>query len=69
MEGAWRNVDGGVRTLKNARENIKDDTTKELFLGLMLAFEGLKIALQIMPHRIERLHQKVDRIEKKIGSG
>jgi hypothetical protein len=68
IEGAWRNVDGAVRTLRNAQKNVKDDSTKELFMGLILAFDGLTTALKIMPYRIERLHQKVDRIEKKIGS-
>ena len=65
---AIQSIKSGIDTLTEARKSATDETTKALILGLMLMSDGLKIALEIMPHRIERLHHKTDRIEKKIGS-
>jgi len=69
IDYAFRNVDAAYRTVEERlKAGVKDDAIKDLFLALGLALEGLRVTLEIVPHRIERLHQKIDRIEKKIGS-
>jgi len=69
IDSAFRNIDSGSRTISmRLKARIKDETEKDLFMALGLMMEGLKIFLEVVPHRIERLHQKIDRIEKKIGS-
>lgn len=69
IDYAFSNVDSAYRTVgERLKAGIKDDTTRDLFMALGLALEGLRVTLEIIPHRIERLHQKIDRIEKKIGS-
>ena len=68
VDYAIRNIASGQRHWKSALNRATDENTKDLLYGLLLISEGLKVALEIMPHRIERLHQKIDRVEKKLGS-
>ena len=55
-------------SLNAVRHTTKDKEIGELAKGLFSLSYGLRVALDILPERIERLHQKIDRIEKKIGS-
>ena len=71
----------GWPDFQNAIDNAADNMQKviaqkppetnwdaETFMVLQQMTAGLEGALQAIYDRIERLHQKIDRIEKKIGS-
>jgi len=69
MDFAIRNIDSGIRTLRmREKDGIKDDTMKDLIMAISLVSYGLQIAMEVIPYRIERLHQKIDRLEKKLGT-
>jgi len=54
-----------LRALMGTTKNKEIETIAR---GLFSLSYGLRVALHILPERIERLHQKIDRIEKKLGS-
>jgi len=45
-----------------------DPQQYELFMGLLNLNTATTLSLGAVSSRIERLHQKIDRIEKKLGS-
>lgn len=51
-----------------AQKPLENNWDAETFTVLQQMTAGLEGALQAIYDRVERLHQKIDRIEKKIGS-
>jgi hypothetical protein len=69
IEYVYKAIDAGYRTILMRLQNgTRDDHERELLIALGNLMNGLEVFMEIVPHRIERLHQKLDRIEKKIGS-
>jgi hypothetical protein len=71
IEYAFNAVEAAYKGLKMGVEQsggIKDPVMRDLYICVGNLCNGLSIFLEIIPHRLESLHQKVDRIEKKIGS-
>lgn len=69
IETVYKMIDGGHRTiLMRVKAGVRDDHERDLLFALSHMMEGLRLFMEIVPHRIESIHQKIDRIEKKIGS-
>lgn len=69
IETVYQMIDGGHRTIvMRVKEGVRDDHERDLLMALSHMMQGLSMFMEIVPHRIEALHQKLDRIEKKIGS-
>jgi N-acyl-L-homoserine lactone synthetase len=52
----------------NKAATVTDPLEYELFMGLLNLTKATGMSLEEIASRIERLHQKIDRIEKKVGS-
>jgi hypothetical protein len=50
------------------KASTTDPQQYELFMGLLNLSKATGMSLGEISTRIERLHQKIDRIEKKVGS-
>lgn len=52
----------------NKAATVTDPLEYELFMGLKNLNTATTLSLEAISSRIEQLHQKIDRIEKKVGS-
>ena len=69
IEYVYKAIAAGYRTiLMRLKEGARDDHERDLLMGIGHLMNGLEVFMEIVPHRIEALHQKLDRLEKKIGS-
>jgi hypothetical protein len=62
--GTLKQAEGYVQAVMHS----KDKDNAEMAKALYALSYGLRVTLDILDERVERLHQKIDRIEKKIGS-
>jgi hypothetical protein len=69
IDTVYKMIDSGHRTIvMRVKAGVWDDHERDLLMALSHMMQGLSMFMEIVPHRIELLHQKIDRIEKKIGS-
>lgn len=67
-EGYFELASMRFSTGMNKAATVTDPLEYELFMGLLNLSKATGLSLGAISTRIERLHQKIDRIEKKLGS-